>query len=554
MYTKNRKISTKKVWTTLLLCVIVLLLCVNTFPISISHAKTIVANSEQIFATYTLDESVEQKLGHGNYSYEYISGFADENRYILVEGSNCYLIYDTILNTYIEYSESSNSPYYYMNVVTEKIYYAPTYYFARQNEEVVDLSSSTILSSKDELMYRQAAIEKKSADLQYVAAAKKVAGKLVNNSNASTSDYVVGHPGNNGDYNAVESFVPSYYYFESLQSYYPQMMESELFSNEWQKSLYEAMAMVLSYYDSIIDDRVIEDSFELKITNVLKPTKLYETSPRANYAYTEHIYNIFQECIESAPGGILWDSEATFKTAIQHCLENSGVYEDPYIAAKGNILDLKMSVYHGYPYILYIDDNLVPTPHYIIVYGYTFSDIYVHNVIANYSHTIRINNSISYAGDGIALRIDYSNWYLGTHTNCPNNYLWTSGLASGSRCPVCDKITCFHSSGQYSCLNTLLHQKECTFCGDISIAPHTFKTIGGVSTCTSCGYMKHTHTYVYTPMTTTIGYKHSATCTICGFGQTEDCAGYATFEGTVCRKCGRLMSSGGIIFNNETEC
>ena len=76
---------------------------------------------------YTVEQVVEQKLGKGTYTYEKLSSFTDPDRFILVEGDSCYLIYDNQLKDFLEYSEYENSAYFDLDNSCEKIYYSPTF-------------------------------------------------------------------------------------------------------------------------------------------------------------------------------------------------------------------------------------------------------------------------------------------------------------------------------------------------------------------------------------------------------------------------------------------
>lgn len=546
MNAKIKKISTKRVLSILLFVIIMFLLCLTTFSTSISYAEKIVVSSDIALRTYNLDEVVEQKLGQGNYSYEYISGFADEDRYILVEGDNCYLIYDTVVQRHTEYSKTDNSMYYYMPTEAEKIYYAPTYYYARQNGDVVDLTTSTILSSEDVLLFKQSAIEKKTADLQKIAQTSNVA---LNDNINSISNYVVGDPGNIGDIYYVESaFVPCHYYFENLTSYYTTVPTAT--AMEIGLDFFEALSMLFSYYDTIIDDRVIDDSFEYNVTyNGFVDTEYYDESPRATYEFDEYLLDLFHD-YGYDEGNVNREivQIGALANVIKDYLSPKGIYANPYITKigdYGNATAAKDNIYHGHPYAMHIGDTLPPVyAHYVIAYGFAdYSDLYVHNVVSNAQtgklRQLVIDISLQ-AGTGFSLGMDYENWYPESHT-CGNNYLWEYQGCAGTRC-ACGKFTCNHASATPQKISSaLVHQLICNVCGNLSTQAHSFETVVGRNRCTICGYLSaHTHSYTYTP--SLVGKTHIATCMICGISSTENCKGFSSLEGSFCSKCGQKLS------------
>ena len=103
--------------------------------------------------TINLNKIVEKTLGLNNFDYEIIDGVNTQNKHVLVEGNNCYLIYDREIRDYIEYSRTSNS--IFSDLTTQnKIYLAPTYYFAETNEKVLDLTSGSVLTNVELTRYQ----------------------------------------------------------------------------------------------------------------------------------------------------------------------------------------------------------------------------------------------------------------------------------------------------------------------------------------------------------------------------------------------------------------
>ena len=57
-----------------------------------------------ILVCRTFHKIVEKTLGLNNFDYEIIDGFNTQNKHVLVEGNNCYLIYDMVITEKVLFS------------------------------------------------------------------------------------------------------------------------------------------------------------------------------------------------------------------------------------------------------------------------------------------------------------------------------------------------------------------------------------------------------------------------------------------------------------------
>ena len=138
--------NTKRIISLFCLFFILVMAFKNSFIAgAISHAS----NNLSTLEVDKLKEVVSRKLSLIEFNYEVISSFNSNDRYVLVEGKNCYLIYDRELSDYIEFSTITNSVYYKMHSSTKKIYLGPTYYFSEKDGNITELYNGTKVSIEE---------------------------------------------------------------------------------------------------------------------------------------------------------------------------------------------------------------------------------------------------------------------------------------------------------------------------------------------------------------------------------------------------------------------
>ena len=99
--------------------IMLLIVCVVVLGVSIVKAEgSSNKHDERIYAL------VSEKLGDGIYSYEAMLDFENNNRYTLVSGINCYLIYDNILGDYVNMAKIDGANFLQQNLIAlmSKIY------------------------------------------------------------------------------------------------------------------------------------------------------------------------------------------------------------------------------------------------------------------------------------------------------------------------------------------------------------------------------------------------------------------------------------------------
>ena len=97
---------------------------------------------------------INEKLNCDYVDYEYLYDFSLNNRYVLITGDNCYLIYDYFLHDYVEFSCSGVSIYNDINGEYIKIYFLPTYYFYYYNSKFYEIRGNRQLTENEVLSFK----------------------------------------------------------------------------------------------------------------------------------------------------------------------------------------------------------------------------------------------------------------------------------------------------------------------------------------------------------------------------------------------------------------
>ncbi len=176
---------------------------------------------------------IENKLGIGKYQYEYLDSFTEAERYILVEGDNKYLIYDTAFDMYVEYSKQCNSPFNEINKKFNKLYIGPSYYYIGFENQFIDIISNRVLSNNE------------------ISSIKKV--EFFHKGKMQEKNYNINNK-NNIINESSEHLITNSIYFENLINKYP--------TNSTSRCSYVALSMLLSYYDTTLNDNIISEDYD----------------------------------------------------------------------------------------------------------------------------------------------------------------------------------------------------------------------------------------------------------------------------------------------------
>ena len=496
------------------------------------------AETTSITRATVLQSVVAEKLGVGDYTYELLAGFSDASRYTLVEGDGKYLIFDNVLQDFVEYSDSSNSYYYYydLNSNSRKMYLGPTYYFYQQDGAVIDMTDGQQL---DESAVAACALYEQESSVSQFS---------IRQSSQQTA--TAGQTQAMSDLTNEEKMI---LYFSNLRS-------NMGINSDWNfpgSCGVVAIGMMLSYFDTFRDDNIIYDKdFDAHtIIQVGSHSEIsmanYLESPGTDRRFQRHLIDIGVEL------GYYKNDTTSFGLTY---LEENGIF-NRYLTTRNIDATVKYELWEsndrlGYlmseygPLLLSItywedEDGLtVEKNHALVAYEYTGDEI-----IANFgwwgakTHTNIANTKIRC--------IQYVKFENDIHS-CSDNYRWAYNGEIGSLCP-CGNIDCKHNEGA-TCvsIDAKKHEYICNTCGITnSITEHNYVPYQTYyKQCVDCLYiLKHTHRYTYRPSGKNT---HAATCSVCGGVTIESCMGFTNMFGeTRCRSCGQIISD--IIINSEDE-
>ncbi len=136
----------------------VFFLFVFAFFVSVITIKA-TYNDSQKNKLEEIENIVIEKLGEGEYKYEYIDGMLTTERYLLVEGDNSFMIYDLELEMFCVYSKKENSPFFNIDKKYSKIYLSPINYIIKYEDEYIDIFHDVILTSEQVQSYKNSEIQ-----------------------------------------------------------------------------------------------------------------------------------------------------------------------------------------------------------------------------------------------------------------------------------------------------------------------------------------------------------------------------------------------------------
>lgn len=475
------------------------------------------------------------KLGASNYEVNILSSFNKANKYILVEGINSYLIFDRELDDYIEYSNTTNSIYCNMSDTIEKLYLAPTYYFAIENNTIIDLINDATCSveevQKYELYDRELAQRYLNNKDQHV---KELKTKAEAKSSPTSTTYITDS-----------------YYFNNLKT---NMGTNNIIHYNGSCS-YVALGMLLSYYDSIVNDNVIAEIYDIGESksfttyNAINLSSYYE-SPGIDDTFHDYLINMGRS------EGFTNNNEYTISLNEMDDLLDS-YFSDLNLSINTHITDFftdkidfcKNAINSNNPVIIQIigrDTSIDERElnHAVIGYGYNSTGIFVNFGWKGSFINVNINNySIPRA-----FYIELEEEHL-----CSNNYIWSCNGCSGTICS-CGVIDCNHQCRTISTYNSQSHKRTCDACSNYVLEDHTFVQVDTLLICCDCGYSRyipHTHSFTYNPGQHNT---HFVLCTICGFSKTEPCIGFDQIgERTRRIKCNQIIGGGLILLNKKKD-
>ena len=458
----------RKITSILLISIISLV-----FMMGIINDKCVSVNASSLYdselsysETINLNKIAEKTLGLNDFDYEIIDGFNTQNKHVLVEGNNCYLIYDREIRYYIEYSRTSNS--ILSDLTTQnKMYLAPTYYFAETNEKVLDLTSGSVLTNVELTRYQ--IIEDELAE-NYL-------------SNIQMSDIEYG-----ASYSLLSStpsspkYIDNSYYFENLAD----NMGDNTSTSFSGSCSYVALNMLLSYYDTIVNDDVIAENFDITETiNVsnINDVRLenFPQSPGVNNDFHNYIITLGQNngYTEAGDNSIsLTDMDNLMNDYFE--IRNMSITTHNTNLFTNKVDFCKSAIDSNNPVIIQItgtDTSLDPRDlnHAVIGYGYNDSGIFVNFGWQGTFTNVNINNYSIPRAFYLELNEEHK---------CSNNYNWRYFGCSGNVCS-CGEVVYYHSyDNGYLWKNSRQHLAVCD-CGASTLQGHAI--VSGTNKCILCG-------------------------------------------------------------------
>lgn len=500
--------------------------------------------SEEELASLSL--LVEEKLGLQNFEYELINSFNQQNRFFLIEESNCYLIYDRNLCEYLEFSDDSNSLFY--NIDDEKIYIGPGYYFSKNGNNITNLLNDQVLTNEQIIYYSE--LENDFITLFNL------------NKNMSLENET-------NTYNTRSISLPSSKYING-RYYFDNMCYNYGDNNQYSYSgccAFVALGMVLSYYDTFENDSIIDEEYDVSESQSFASYNDislddYTVSPGTNSDFHSYIIDL-----GVSNNHVVGNSYSMFIKNIDELVQDYfnetglNVITDETALIENKTEFIKTAIYYDKPVIVGIigvdhavsDENI---SHAVVAYGYDENGIYVHMGWKN-NNTINININNYTITNAVY-------FYITDSHVCSDNYEWSAHGCTGTVCP-CGIKTCNHetlnfeyrSSSDhivscnacnysyieehddlaYESMSSTQHRVSCLTCDDYYYELHDYVVEGDIKTCTECGHQEEICYHENLTYENYTSAYHNVNCANCDYSYTEEHDIYVQDHTQYCSKC-----------------
>lgn len=458
-----------------------------------------------------LSALMNKKLNITRYDYEIISGFSDTNRFVLVDNESYYLIFDRLVLDYTEFSDISHSPYYELTNIVTKKYVSPLNYYAVINGVCIDIVANRAIENNELNCITIFESEYK----EYIVSCY----------NSATET-------NNNEMRTITSIDDAYYFLnlkDNIGTNSPDFASGSCG--------YVALEMILSYFDSFIDDDVIDEVYDVSsirscnFYSDIDPEE-YFSSPGIDDTFHTYMINLGHSYGYSLPGSneissyflSLLASHYLTNQSFSGSISYPDLFENKFNFCTDAIDD-------NNPVIIEIKSS-PDFDHFVVGYEYDDSGIFTNFGWGTFYTHININSYTIEHAFYITLSESHSH---------SNNYLWQLHNCSGSICP-CGNLICGHQSKTYTSVSNTNHLLECNACSYSLYENHTLAYNSATSYyyCLYCNYSYyHVHNYTYIPRGD--GRKHFVQCS-CGINRLENCIGYIQLGSEAyCMYCGQLI-------------
>ena len=530
-----------KYFKNLFFAVVLLTFVVLNYNLEVQANDCQVELSEQEYTC--IEDLIFEKLKITDFTFEIISGFQADNRYVLIEGQNCYLIYDRVLCDYVEYSLYSNSIYYNLNSNIQKIYLGTTYYFYKDGETYYNIINNQVLSEQELNSY----IQFENNRLQSLSLHEINLVNEINDTQATTT--------------LSTTEIDSSYYYQNLNENFPTNINGSC--------SYVAAAMLLSYYDSVVNDNIISDTYDDVVDEnfqyySLVNSQSFISSPGVTEAFQDELIELGRNLGLTATNGWTMSISETV-SLMEFYLSDQDIsyntYYSGHLSSQSDYVSFcKTAIDNDCPVIIQIIgcDASISTEdinHAVVGYGYDSTGIIVHFGLRNFPYYVNINNyTISHA-----MYVDITESHV-----CSDNYEWSANGCTGTVCP-CGIKTCNHETLNYeyrtssdhivSCnacnysyieehddlayesITSTHHKVSCLTCEDYYYELHDYVVEGDIQTCTECGHQEEICYHENLTYENYTSAYHNVNCANCDYSYTEEHDIYVQDHTQYCSKC-----------------
>lgn len=378
-----------------------------------------------------IDEIVINKLGISEYDLEILNDLNNDEKYILVYTDNKYLIYDRLVESYIEYSSNSGSPYNSIENNYQKVYDGPAQYYYQLNNKYYSVYDESIVNL-DEYINDENIENLSIATLSYEEEIEEVLDE--------------------------STYIDNAFYFENLKK--------NMGLNKNGSCTVVSICMLLSYYDTFLNDDIIPEQYDAYVEN-----EFYNESSFSFNSYiqspgiTDQFHLEMIEYKQSNGYGEGYSmSEENYVPLLNSFYQSIGTsFTFSGECKKADVLvNLKNEIDNNRPVLCSLRPgfyNNISESHAVVAYGYNDDDIIVNTGwVAN--NVISVNDSYVYNCTPINVQA--------THKHSDNYFYEISDTCNF-------KCTCgYKTSLDYSTDDLICNGEEINFAKKLSLNDSLF--------------------------------------------------------------------------------
>ena len=325
--------------------------------------------------------------------------------------------------------------------------------------------------------------------------------------------------------------------------------------------------MILSYYDTFLNDNIIAETYDVEVSHEFSS---YDLISLGNYTNSPGVDNNFHQYFTQLGVNNGYSNGENYEMNFSNLdalmtdyfeLKGLSVTTDETALLEDKINFCKTAINNNFPVVVRITGtdssiNSEDLKHAVVAYGYDESGIYAHfGWKNNLLYNVNINN----------YTISHAVYFIVNESHvCSDNYEWSANGCTGTVCP-CGIKTCNHETLNfeyrtssdhivscnacnysyiaehddlvYESMSSTQHRVYCLTCEDYYYDAHDYVVEGDIQICTECGHQEEICNHENVTYENYTSAYHNVNCANCDYSYTEEHDIYVQDHTQYCSKC-----------------